>query len=140
MKIVSVSQMKAIEKSAFDSGVSYETMMATAGGGVASWVLAHMDATKGVVGLIGSGNNGGDTLIALTRIAEKGFRTQAFLVRSRDNDPLIAAYLSMGGAVIDLTVEDNLPFFEAVMAPGAILLDGMLGTGFQLPLRALCWS
>ena len=134
MKIVSVSQMKAIEKSAFDSGVSYETMMATAGGGVASWVLAHMDATKGVVGLIGSGNNGGDTLIALTKIAEKGFRTQAFLVRSRDNDPLLEAYLSMGGAVIDLTHEDNLAFFEAVMAPVVILLDGMLGTGFQLPL------
>lgn len=135
MKIVSVQQMKAIEQSANKAGMSYESMMAQAGGGVADWVLANMNASKGVAGLVGSGNNGGDTLIALTRIAEKGFRTQAFLVRPREGDSLLSAYESMGGEVIDLTVISNIAHLAAFLAPGAILLDGMLGTGFQLPVR-----
>ncbi|MBG0771298.1 MAG: NAD(P)H-hydrate dehydratase [Anaerolineaceae bacterium] len=135
MKIVSVQQMKAIEQSANSAGMSFESMMAHAGGGVADWVLTNMNASKGVAGLVGSGNNGGDTLIALTRIAENGFRTQAFLVRPRENDPLISAYESLGGEVIDLTVNSNIAHLAAFLAPGVILLDGMLGTGFRLPLR-----
>ncbi len=135
MKIVSIDQMKAIEKSANKTGIAYETMMAHAGNGVAEWVLAHLEPKMGVIGLVGSGNNGGDTLIALTRIAEKGYRTQAFLVRSRDEDPLVADYQNNGGVVIDLTTEDDLRFLEAAFGPGLILLDGMLGTGFHLPLK-----
>ncbi|MBG0786879.1 MAG: NAD(P)H-hydrate epimerase, partial [Anaerolineaceae bacterium] len=135
MKIVSIDQMKAIENSAHDTGIAYETMMAHAGGGVAEWVLAHFAPKMGVVGLVGSGNNGGDTLIALTRIAEKGFRTHAFLVRRRENDLLVADYQKVGGVVIDLTTDGNLIFLEAALGPGSILLDGMLGTGFHLPLK-----
>ncbi|QRN83849.1 NAD(P)H-hydrate dehydratase [Chloroflexota bacterium] len=135
MKIVSIGQMKAIEKSANKTGITYETMMAHAGNGVAEWVLAHLEPKMGVIGLVGSGNNGGDTLIALTRIAVKGYRTQAFLVRARDEDPLVTEYINAGGVVIDLTIECTLQYLEAAIGPGSILLDGMLGTGFHLPMK-----
>jgi NAD(P)H-hydrate epimerase len=37
--------------------------------------------------------------------------------------------------MIDLTSSQDLPYFEAALEPGAVLLDGMLGTGFHLPLH-----
>lgn len=135
MKIVSVAQMQSIEKKASQAGISYETMMFNAGSAVADWVIQHLDATRGVVGLVGSGNNGGDTLIALKRLGERGFRTLAFLVRPRENDPLVHAYQEIGGVVVDLTEKENLPYLNAALLPGVILMDGMLGTGFHLPLR-----
>lgn len=135
MKIVSVKQMIAIEKAANQAGIAYETMMENAGKGVADWVLRHLDCRPGVVGLVGSGNNGGDTLIALTQLATRGIRTVAYLVRPRTDEPLVELYQVRGGAMIDLTSFQNLVYLEAALSPGAILLDGMLGTGFHLPLR-----
>lgn len=135
MKIVSVAQMKTIEQAANETGIAYETMMINAGSGIAEWVLNHLDATRGVVGLVGSGNNGGDTLIALTKLGERGFRTLAFTVRPRDKDPMVKAYKGVGGMVIDLAEADNLSYLNAALIPGAVLLDGILGTGFNLPLR-----
>jgi len=135
MKIVSVAQMKAIEQAANETGITYQAMMENAGSGVAEWAMAHLDLTRGVIGLVGSGNNGGDTLIALTRLAERGIRIFAFLVRHRENDPLVEAYKMAGGAIIDLVEQDTLSYLNAALIPGAVLLDGMLGTGLRLPLK-----
>jgi NAD(P)H-hydrate epimerase len=127
--------MIAIEKAANQAGIAYETMMENAGKGLADWVYKHLDCKRGVVGLVGSGNNGGDTLIALTQLATRGIRTVAGLVRPREEDHLIARYQARGGALIDLTSAQNISYLEAALSPGAILLDGMLGTGFRLPLH-----
>jgi NAD(P)H-hydrate epimerase len=135
MKIVSVAQMKTIEQAANETGITYQAMMEHAGHGVAVWALAHLDLTRGVIGLVGSGNNGGDTLIALTKLAERGFRTFAFLVRPRKNDPLVAAYQTVGGVLINLTEKETLSLLNAALIPGVVLLDGILGTGFHLPLK-----
>jgi len=75
MKIVTVEEMLSIEKEADESGISYEMMMHNAGAGLAEWVNTHEYITPGVIGLIGAGNNGGDTLIALTRLSRLGYRT-----------------------------------------------------------------
>lgn len=135
MKIVSVEQMIASEQAANRAGIAYETMMDRAGRGVAEWVLAHLDCRLGVVGLVGSGNNGGDTLIALTGLSARGLRTGAFLVRPREENALVEAYLAQGGVVIDLSAGQSLAYFQAYLDEGAVVLDGMLGTGFRLPLR-----
>lgn len=135
MKIVSVEQMKAIERAADASGVSYEMMMKNAGRGIANWISRNVSHRQGVIGLVGAGNNGGDTLIALTWMAKWGLRTQAFLVKENGNDALLDDYLSSGGAVVDISRNDRLDFFDAALIPGVVVLDGILGTGFRLPLR-----
>ena len=134
MKIVSVEQMQEIERSADALGLSYETMMQHAGRGIADWLLQHVSMTWGVVGLVGSGNNGGDTIIALTWLAKWGLRTAAFLVKDRGADPLLDEYHRQGGAVVDISSNENLDKFEASLLPGTVLVDGILGTGLKLPL------
>jgi NAD(P)H-hydrate epimerase len=135
MKIVSIEQMQAIERAADASGLSYETMMKNAGRGIANWISQHVSLRKGVIGLVGSGNNGGDTIIALTWLAKWGVRTIAFLAKRRKGDPLLDVYLAHGGAVVDLSENNHLDVLEAALIPEVVVLDGILGTGFRLPLR-----
>jgi NAD(P)H-hydrate epimerase len=74
MRLVSVAEMRAIEKEANAAGVSYAVMMERAGNGIAGIVdTTYTHGSPGVViGLIGSGNNGGDTLVALENLAKAG--------------------------------------------------------------------
>jgi len=135
MKIVSVKQIQDIEKSADSKGISYAQMMHNAGHGLAAWILDNCQILNGVIGLIGSGNNGGDTLIALTHLLMHGIRTMAFLVKKRNNDPLIEAFIDEGGEVVDISSNQTFDIMKTALIPGTILLDGVLGTGLRLPLR-----
>ena len=111
MKLVSVSQMIAIEKQADASGVSYATMMQNAGVGLAKIVhaIGEKNNWKKVVGIIGSGNNGGDTLVALTWLAQHGWETYAYLVKRKD-DELVKTYLSAGGQIAEFINDLNVYF------------------------------
>ena len=82
MKYVSVSEMITIEKEANSNGLSYDEMMENAGNGLANVILEEYQDIRdpSAVGLIGSGNNGGDTLVALALLAEAGWKTAAYIV------------------------------------------------------------
>ena len=93
-KYVSVAEMVAIEKEADASGLSYAQMMENAGAGLANVVAREYAAysERGVLGWVGSGNNGGDTLVALAHLAQRGWRATAYLIRQRaQDDPLSQA-------------------------------------------------
>lgn len=135
MKIVTVDEMIQLEENAKVGGISYKTMMENAGAGIADWVYAHLALKRGVIGLVGSGNNGGDTLIALAELSKRNVRTVAFLAKRRDDDPLLTEYVEAGGAVVDISATKDLSLLEATLVPGSVVLDGILGTGFTLPLR-----
>ena len=135
MNIVSVAQMQAIEKAADKSGISFQKMMENAGRGSAKWINNHFPRIPNVVGLIGSGNNGGDTLVALRLLAKWGFRTTGFLAKNREKDDLIERYIQTGGSLIDISEGKNLEYLNSAILPGTVILDGILGTGVNLPLR-----
>ena len=136
MKVVSVGQMQTIEKSADVNGLSYEAMMQNAGSSIAAWVSSNLRVDHGVIGLIGSGNNGGDTIIALSFLSRRGVRTLGFLAKSRDEDPLIEAYIKSGGSIVDVSHHENFDMLKGSMLPGTVVLDGILGTGLKLPIRS----
>ena len=134
MKLVTISQMITIEKQADASGVSYAEMMQNAGVGLAKIIhqLGEENHWHTITGLVGSGNNGGDTLVALTWLAQEGWWTRAYLVNRKHEDELIKKYLEAGGEV------KNFPDFESLQVllnESNVLLDGLLGTGIKLPLR-----
>jgi ADP-dependent NAD(P)H-hydrate dehydratase / NAD(P)H-hydrate epimerase len=133
MKLVTVSQMRAIEKEADAKGVSYDQMMQNAGVGLAE--VAHAVGQENgwdtVAALVGSGNNGGDALVALTWLAGAGWRTCAFLVnRKIENDLLVSRYVEAGGELLD-----GVDSLQERLVESDVLLDGLLGTGIKLPLK-----
>lgn len=139
MKLVTVSQMRAIEKEAEARGVSYAQMMENAGRSLAEFVhaLGGEEGWESVTGVVGSGNNGGDTLVALAWLAEAGWRTHAYLVNRRTaDDPLVARYLKSGGDLTQFSADSDFTSLRGFLEDSDLLLDGLLGTGIKLPLKS----
>ena len=138
MKLVTVAEMKAIENEANEGGVTYAMMMEKAGKGVAeatNSAYSHMEV-RVVTGLVGSGNNGGDTLIALRHLAGMGWKVIAYLVKSRkEGDPLLQSLVDAGGEVLQGEQESGWQELDDCLNRSSVLLDGVLGTGIQLPLK-----
>lgn len=138
MKLVSVAEMQAIEREADAGGVSYARMMENAGQGLAQVVQGRFagQRQRAVLGLIGSGNNGGDALVALTSLAQAGWQTRAYVVRPRRvDDPYVAALQQAGGVVLSAEDDPQFTHLDAWLNASLVILDAVLGTGIHLPLR-----
>lgn len=134
MKFVTVSQMQAIEKEADAGGLTYDQMMENAGQGLADIILSLYagDSELEVVGLVGPGNNGGDTLVAMSALAAGGWKARAYLVK-RKKDDLVKRFLEAGGEV--LSKENPFEQLAQSIETADVFLDGVFGTGIKLPLK-----
>ncbi|MBI4730952.1 MAG: NAD(P)H-hydrate dehydratase [Chloroflexi bacterium] len=141
MKLVSVSEMHAIEQEADANGLTYDLMMENAGHNLADEVMElayYQDDEEEVqaLGLVGPGNNGGDTLVALARLAEKGWTTRAYLVkRKAEKDPLAKRLEDADGEIYLADEDAGFHQLQAFLETADVVLDGLLGTGFNLPLK-----
>ncbi|MEW5939369.1 MAG: NAD(P)H-hydrate dehydratase [Chloroflexota bacterium] len=138
MKLVSVSEMKAVEREADASGLTYAQMMENAGHGLAEIVLELGEENRWseAFGLVGPGNNGGDTLVALARLAREGWRARAYCVkRNLGEDELALLLIAAGGEVVNAEEDDEFDSLDALLETADVLLDGLLGTGVKLPLK-----
>jgi len=139
MKLVTVAQMQTIEKEADRKGLSYVQMMETAGHGLAEEIefLSYTeDDEREVLGLVGSGNNGGDTLVALAHLAAEGWRARAYLVRRKvEGDELVERLKKEGGEIILSESDDKFDILSAFVSSADVVVDGILGTGFKMPLK-----
>lgn len=135
IKLLTVPQMQALEKEASENGISYAEMMERAGKGIAQWIYDGYENGL-VLGLVGTGNNGGDTLIALETLAAKGWPCKAYLPKARaTEDPLLARATLAGVEIVTHHNAQDLETLDAWLGEAAVLLDGILGTGAQLPLK-----
>ena len=51
-----------------------------------------------ILALVGPGNNGGDTLIAMCKIADQNLPVSVYLInREGNDDPLVARFNDLGG-------------------------------------------
>ncbi len=138
MDLVTVSQMITLEREANERGLGYDQMMMNAGSALAEVIQERYGHTqsRNILGLIGSGNNGGDTLIALSELIEKGWQVAAYLVKSRKkSDPLVLSIIKNNGQVISIDKDASFDELRKLIKKSDIVLDGILGTGFELPLR-----
>jgi hydroxyethylthiazole kinase-like uncharacterized protein yjeF len=137
-KIVTVAQMKTIEKAADESGLSYDQMMENAGRAVAEAVRRRQPALNGkrVVALVGSGNNGGDGLVALDQLAESGAQIAAYLVKARDEkDPHLARVRGRGALIAVAGDDQRARVLQNALGSADVVIDAVLGTGIKLPLK-----
>ncbi len=138
VRIVSVEQMRALENEANMAGLSYAQMMQNAGMGSAKQIEQKFVSRKHktITGLVGSGNNGGDTLVALRYLQQHGWQTYAYLLSDRTiADPLVADYVNQNGSLAFLSKDPNFNQLDELIHSSPFLLDGILGTGTHLPLR-----
>ncbi len=137
-KIVTVEQMREIERAADASGLSYDRMMLRAGAAVARETLRVLGAAAGKSALIlvGPGNNGGDGLVAGARLRQQGLQVCAWVSRPRPSpDPHAESLRSLGAEVIQAADDPGLERLSDRALSADVVIDAILGTGFSLPLR-----
>ncbi len=126
--LVSAAEMRALDRHTIETlGVPGALLMESAGRAVAEAVLAER-ATAGsgdVLVVCGSGNNGGDGLVAARHLQLLGLRVRVALVGARGRlAPDAAANLARAKAV-------GVPIATGPLrtAGAAVLVDALLGTG-----------
>ncbi len=136
MKVVTVSQMQAIEVETDSRGISYPQMMENAGRGLAQAIADWMEvAERSVLILVGPGNNGGDGLVAGRHLAQLGAKPHFYLYRPRSQDDANFAQIQKMALPVTLAEDDRdgeLLNQKAVEAD--ILVDALLGTGTDRPI------
>ncbi|OGN70821.1 MAG: hypothetical protein A3I15_03370 [Chlamydiae bacterium RIFCSPLOWO2_02_FULL_49_12] len=134
VKVVTAEEMARIERSACDCGASDEAFMESAGKGIAHLTeefVLECNGAKQALLLVGKGNNGGDAYVAGRLLKERGFCVSALhLFPLAECSPLCQTecrrFQESGGQVSFPKGEEELLFPEE-----GIVLDGLVGTGFQ---------
>jgi len=96
-----------------------------------------------VVGLVGSGNNGGDTLYALAMLADRGVRALAVLTTARVHPAGLAAVRRSSARVVTVdgtgAASDRMWLGDAVAEAytADVVLDGLLGIGAHGAVRGV---
>lgn len=136
-KVVTVAEMRTIEAAADQTGLSFAMMMDAAGHAVAEHVLARLErpADHKVVVLCGTGNNGGDGLVAAHRLAEAGAHVAVYCTQPPDDsDPKVQRLRSKGMLVVDAQNDQRWRVLKNLLGGVTVLVDAVFGTGVRLPL------
>ncbi|MCB1106747.1 MAG: NAD(P)H-hydrate dehydratase [Chlamydiia bacterium] len=124
MKVVRAEEMTRIEKVSIEEGASDEEYMLKAGEGIADRVEAFIEERileKCVTLLVGKGNNGGDAFVAGTFLLNRGFHVEAYHVAAMEESSPLCQKHGKGFR----------GKFQEVLELKGVLVDGLLGTGFQ---------
>ena len=143
MKVVTAAEMRVMEQGADAAGLSFAAMMENAGRAVAEEIKRRWDvAGRGVLVLVGPGNNGGDGLVVARHLHDAGATVALYLLRPRPADDPNWHLCQEHGLPATLT-EDDAEFatLRRHLAESAIIVDALLGTGaarhIEGTLRAL---
>jgi len=124
---------EADEQARLRFGIEPIQLMEVAGWQIARFVDRFVDGVRGqrVTVVAGSGNNGGDALVAARFLHQRGAHVRASIVAARDPNSLAARHAATIGRL-------GIPMLEAPQGidPSAnVVVDGLFGIGIRLPLR-----
>jgi NAD(P)H-hydrate epimerase len=132
--------MRSIEKAADASGLTYDMMMENAGRSIAEAIQVQWPYLTGmnVLILVGTGNNGGDGLVVGHYLAEQGAEVSAYLTRERSEEDVNYSRLTKGASQITSVEQDhNWETLRNLVSNADMIVDAVLGTGFQLPIKGV---
>src|SRR6266849_6448720 len=132
--MISPAEMRVLDRNAQYFGVSIMELMENAGKAVADAARSEFGtAGKNVLVLCGTGNNGGDGLVAARHLA-KDARVTILLARSPDQFATPEAATNFE-RLRDVQILAGLDKSEEAIAAADLLIDALLGIGVEGPLR-----
>jgi NAD(P)H-hydrate epimerase len=135
LRALTARQSLAVEQRAVsDAGISLAALMRSAGSAVAE-ELAGRVADGDVVVLAGPGNNGGDGWVAARELHAMGRRVR--VLSSRSPDALSGVAAEAAQTAIEAGVSWAVPagLLGRDDLGAGVVVDALLGTGSELPLR-----
>ena len=134
MRLVTVAEMQAAER---DSGVPIPQLMENAGLAVAqeAWLLLGELAERRILVLCGTGNNGGDGLVAARHLKDWGADIIVALLASRDEDTNLQQLAERETPTITVTEEGAWERLDEALGSAELVIDALLGTGRARPVE-----
>ncbi|MDA0797487.1 MAG: NAD(P)H-hydrate dehydratase [Chloroflexi bacterium] len=136
MKIVTVAQMRELERRAVESGVFEDSLMETAGLSVARRLAQITEGIRGkrIVVLVGSGNNGGDGMVAARYLADWGGLVTLYMTSGRRRDDKFEDCRARHVRVVEAI--DDIGYLElaSYVSLADVVIDAVLGIGNDRPL------
>lgn len=131
-RIVTAAQMKEIERSANEYGLSYLTMMENAGLAAYAALRERFPSAGALLVVCGKGNNGGDGFVIARAAAQDGWAVTVLLAEGEPKtSDAITNFDRLRALPVRVMTEaeplDALPFTAVV--------DALYGTGFHGELR-----
>ncbi len=127
-------EMRVLDRNAQYAGVSIQDLMEAAGKAVAEVARTEFGAAgKQVLVLCGTGNNGGDGLVAARHLAKEA-RVTVLLARPPDQFATPEARTNFE-RLHDVQILAGLDRSEEANAEADLLIDALLGIGVEGPLR-----
>jgi hydroxyethylthiazole kinase-like uncharacterized protein yjeF len=77
--------------------------------------------------LVGTGNNGGDALLAGVRLCQRGVKVAALLLGDRAYEPGLRALRAAGAAIIECSAGDAAARARPVLATADLVVDAIVG-------------
>lgn len=122
-------------------GVPEAALMENAAAGMQAFLASRGPAAGTVTALVGKGNNGGDALAVLRRLAfaAEGGRGDGLSVILSSGEPVGLAGQQLRAAracgIRILSWDEEEPVCREILARSSLILDGIAGTGLSGPLR-----
>ena len=141
MKVTTAAELRAIDRATTERfGVPSLTLMENAGSAIARFILANFTAANRVAIVCGKGNNGGDGFVIARKLHRAGRVVEVLLLASRTDlkgDALVM-FERLPLRPIEITSAQELNA-ESSRSVGNcdLIVDAILGTGFQPPVRGL---
>jgi len=143
MKVALAKQMHEIDKSAVEEyGLPELSLMESAGHRVFEAVkkILGVVAKKSICVLAGSGNNGGDALVAARYLSNAGSRVKIFLLGNKDHrtasfNVQMRILRGMGVELQQLESDRAWERLQVTLRFSDLVVDGLLGTGFSGQIR-----
>ncbi len=142
MKILTASEMREVDRVMVERfGVASTTLMENAGAAVARFVLREFPGHNRITVLCGKGNNGGDGFVAARHLSDAGLAVTAVLLGDPadlkgDARVMFERLRALPAPAKDEAALDSDPV-RALLEDAELILDAVVGTGFQPPLRGV---
>ncbi len=144
MKILTAAEMRETDRVTIaEHGVPSGRLMTNAGEAVARFAVEQFPNARSIVVVCGKGNNGGDGLVAAWALARAGRSPQILLlgraVELKGDPAAVLQQTNPRPPIREILIEADvqLPEVEALIAGADLIVDAIVGTGFQPPLRGL---
>jgi NAD(P)H-hydrate epimerase len=139
MEILSVAEMREVERIADAHGLSYAQMMHNAGHAAADVIVQRLTGREQtnarILVLAGPGNNGGDGFVCAAALADAGHTVQCYLLRPRaEDDPVFKPVRERDLFVADAPSDLRMRVLHQLVTHADVIVDALLGTGVSRPI------
>lgn len=148
MYLVTAKEMRELDRLTIEEyGTPGHVLMERAGAGATDALLQtfpHVRDTSVLV-FAGKGNNGGDGFVMARLLKKHGVKCEVLLAAEKKEitgDALrnLHAFAKMRGKITEVTESSQLPSIQDKLHRSGLVVDALLGTGLNAPVRGLIAS